>query len=276
MSYDADEGLAFPFGFRGRSRNTVFPCLAPEDDAESGDPVARLLLPAGHLGNDPPFRLPGEARWEICRQDRQVGSVQARGVERFTFVVWEASERYQSWLQQLIEGEDGCADITVVLHESDVHVPRMIGGRPMLRLDCKGDIYGRLFALIGMLIAPAVFQSIVGADPVDFRHLLRFGGELQLFHACGEQADTIAASIADSANGADHLSLDVTGLCLMAVVPLALPVVESIDTLVLASHREGMIPDDVDVVLTAFAHRETGFFLTILRIAGDDHSPEDA
>jgi hypothetical protein len=276
MSFDTGEGLAFLSGFRGRSRNAVFPCLAQEDDAESRAPVVRLLLPAGYPCSDPPFRLPGRARWEIWREDQQAASAPARDAERYTFVIWDASDRYQSWLQRLIESENARTDITVVLHESEDQVPRMLGGRPVLRLNCEGGLYGRLFALVGVLVAPAVFQSVVGVDPADFRHLSRFGGELRLFHARADKLETIAAQIADFASDADRLSPDVTGLCLMAVVPLTLPVVESIDALVLAVHRGAMVPDDIDVVLTAFAHRETLFSLTMLWIAGDRHLAEDA
>jgi hypothetical protein len=276
MSSDMGEGLAFPSGFRGRSSDAVFPCLASEDDAECGAPVVRLLVPVDCAVNDPPFRLPGRARWEICRQGQRARCASARDFERYTFVVWEGSDCYQFWLQRLIEGEDGRADIMVVLHESDAHVPRTLGGRSVLRLDCKGDLYGRLFALVGVLVAPAVFQSIAGADPVDFRHLSRFGGELRLFHAHADEVETIAERIADFVSDADCLSPDVTGLCLTAMVPLALPIIESIDALSRASRYQDTIADGVDVVLTAFAHRESGFSLTMLWISGDDHSLEDA
>jgi hypothetical protein len=137
-------------------------------------------------------------------------------------------------------------------------------------------LYGQLFALVGVLVAPAVFQSIVGADPVDFRRLSRFGGVLRLFHACADMVESIAAQVADSPSAAVRPSPEVTGLCLMTVVPLALPVVESIDALLRASRYQDIVDDDVDVVLTAFAHPGSGFSLTMLWIAGDHHSREDA
>lgn len=259
MSSGMGEGLAFPSGFRGRSRNAVFPCLAPEDDAESRAPVVRLLLPAGYPCSDPPFRLPGRARWDIWREDQQAASGPARDAERYTFVIWDASDRYQSWLQRLIESEDARTDITVVLHESEDQVLRLLGSRPVLRLHCNRDMYECLFELVGVLVTPAMFQSIVGADPADFRHLSRFGGELRLFHACADQIETIVVRFTVFGKYADFPPSKVTGICLTVLVPLALPVVESIDALVLASHREGAVPDNVDVVLTAFAHRKACF-----------------
>lgn len=276
MSSGMSEGLAFPSGFRGRSRNAVFPCLEPEDDAESGAPVVRLVLPAGYPLDDPPFPLPGRARWEICRQDRHVGSPLAGDAEKFSFVVWDASAGYQSWLQGLMEGADGDSGVTVILHETHDRVPRMLDGRPVLRLDCYGAVHQKLFALIGVLVIPSVFQSIVGADPADFRHLLRFGGELQLVHACGDEVETIAARFAEFKKRAHVPPPKLTGICLATVVPMAVPVVESIDALSRASQYQDTIADDVDVVLTAFVHRESGFSLTMLWIAGDDHSLEGA
>lgn len=246
-------GMAFPVGLRGLK------------EAELREPVVRLLLPADYQETVAPFLLPGRARWQVLRE----GALPYLGGKaennRYTFILWSVAFSYQKWVAALLDGKTLQSDVVVILHAAGEVVPRHIAHQPVLKIDHKGRLYEALFRLIGAMVLPAVFQSVMGADPADIRRLSRSGETL---HVDFVEADDVEAVWARMERCWDNGSFSrdrLTGLVLAIMAPIGMPIMTSSGLLDGDRWARLLGEDEVDIVVTLFSREDEMVSATLLK-----------
>ena len=246
--------FAFPLGLHGRKEHTL------------RTPVVRLMLPAGHPLVEPPFPLPGRACWEILREGAFPYLEEEAENNRYTFILWNVASSYQSWVTASLDGKASQKDPVVVLHAAEEVVPHQLAKKPILKVSHQGSLHDTLFRLVGAMVLPAVFQSVIGADPVDIARLSRSGGNLHVDFVEANDVENLWVGMERCWESRSFPRGRLKGLVFAIMAPSAVPVLTSSG--LLDSFRwERLLPgDDTDLVVTLFGRKDERVSATLLRI----------
>ncbi|TXH83563.1 MAG: hypothetical protein E6Q74_03635 [Pseudoxanthomonas sp.] len=247
--------LAFPLGLHGRKEHAL------------RTPVVRLMLPAGHPLVEPPFPLPGRACWEILREGAFPHAKEAKD-NCYTFILWDEAPPYRQWIAALLGRGTSRPDVTVILHAAGAEVPHHLAGVSILKADHEGRLCETMFRLLSAMVLPAVFQSIIGADPVDIASLSGDGGSL---HANFAEADDVEEVWTDMKRCWENCPISqgrLTGLVFAIMAPVGMPVLTS-PGLLDGDRWERLLGDiniDIHFMVTLFGRKDEKVSATLLRI----------
>lgn len=248
------KGIAFPVGLRGLK------------EAELREPVVRLLLPAEYREAVPPFPLPGRARWEILREGAFPYLEEETENNRYTFILWNVASSYQKWVVALLDRKASQSDVVVILHAAGEVVPHHLAHKLILKVDHHGSLHDTLFRLVSAIVLPAVFQSVIGADPVDIVRLSRSGGDLHVDFVETDKVEDLWAGIERCWENCPFPWGRLKGLAFAIMAPVGMPVLTS-SGLLDGDRWERLLPyDDIDLVVTLFSREDEKVAATLLRI----------
>lgn len=245
--------MAFPAGLRGLK------------EAELRMPIVRLLLPADHRSEVPPFLLPGRARWEILQEGAFPHSEEEVEHNTYTFIFWSVASSYLKWVSALLDMSASRSDVVVILHAGGEVVPRYIAHQRALKVDHQGRLYEALFRLISAMVLPAVLQSVMGADPADIRRLSRNGGTLHVDFVEASDVESLWAGIERCWESCSFPQGRLTGLVFAIMAPIGMPIMTS-SGLLDGDRWERLLPDDdIDLMVTLFSREDEMVSATLLR-----------
>ncbi len=246
-------GIAFPVGLRGLK------------EVESREPVVRLLLPAEYQEEVPPFPLPGRARWEILREGAFPYLEEEAENNRYTFILWNVASSYQKWVAALLDRKASQSDVVVILHAAGEVVPHHLAHKSILKVGHQGSLHDTLFRLVSAMVLPAVFQSVIGADPVDIVRLSRSGGNLHVDFVETDKVEALWAGIERCWENFPFPWSRLKGLVFAIMAPVGMPVLTSSGLLDGDRWERLLGGEQVDIVVTLFGREDDCVSVTLLK-----------